>query len=146
MSTQIGKKGKEVDGSVKSKMEGKWNRRRSIDIHRFGEHSDLLFYTWFLTGEGKMKRGKEEGETMFLTANPRDWMEQWMEVHSLSFEHGTSLAMIPWRHSFPFLCQSDHCTGVQHAVTEQMIEFEADPVHRPMKSSFRVEQWIPLRG
>lgn len=71
----------------------------------------------------------------FLRLNRRG-----MEVHSLSFEHGTSLAMIPWWHSFPFLCQSDHRTGIQYAVTEQMIEFETDPVHRPMKSPFRVEQ------
>lgn len=65
--------------------------------------------------------------------------------YSQSFQHGASLAVIPWRHGFPFFRQGYHRTGVQHAVAKEMVEFQADPVHRPVEPPLRIEQRVPLR-
>lgn len=103
----------------------------------------------FQTRNGRDKEEKDEKSSSpvwcckHLRKEESIGTEAWQ--HSLCFEHGASLAVISWRYGFPFFRQGDHRASVQYAVAEEVVEFEADPVHRPVESPLGVEQRVPLR-
>ena len=53
--------------------------------------------------------------------------------------------MVPGRHSLPLLGKCHHRTSVQHSEPEEVIELQTDAIHRPMETTFRVEQRVAFR-
>lgn len=65
-------------------------------------------------------------------------------LYSLYLLHGSSHTVESFRDGLPLAGQFDHPSGIQHAVSEQMVELQAHAVSPPLVHF--VVQLVPLRG
>lgn len=65
-------------------------------------------------------------------------------LYSLYLLHGSSHTVESFRDGLPLSGQFDHSSGIQHAVSEQMVELQAHTVPPPLVHL--VMQLVPLRG